>query len=1053
MKNDDKQPERAGSIAWMAGNSVAANLLMALCLVGGFLFLRNIKQEVFPDFQEDEVAVTVEYPGASPEEVEEGVVLPVEEAVEGLQGVDEIRSTAAENVGSVVVEAVRGTNIRKLKEDVQSEIDRITTFPDDAEEPEVRSSDRERGVLNLVLYGETDRKTLHRLGERVRTRMIQNPNITRVNLSGLPELEIGVEVSQETLRRYDLTPGMLSQRIRERAIDVPGGDLDTESSEVLVRMKERLDYGHQFARLSVINTPSGSQIPLERLATVDDGFEEMDSYMIYNGQPAVQLSVFRVGGQSPVQVQKAVSEELEGVTEELPSGIRTAIFDDRAESYRQRADLMMKNGALGLVLVLVLLSVFLEARLAFWVMMGIPISFLGTFLLLPTFGVSLNMLSMFAFIIALGIVVDDAIVVGENVYRYRQRGMPAMKAAVKGAQEVAMPVTFSILTNVVAFMPLYFIPGPTGQIFGIIPVVVGSAFFISLIECLFVLPAHLSHETGRRNRVSAQVHRWQQAFSDTFTRWVRERYGPFLDMVLRHRYFAFVTAFSVLTLVLAYAGSGRMGMGLFPETESDFAIARFSFPPGTPAKRTEEAGRKLVAAARGVIETTGHDELLEGVLLQVGGRSSEEMGEVGSGSNSGSVRVLLADADVRERTMNTQEFTRRWRDAAGELVGADYVKYEASGGGPGGGADVNVELRHPSIDVLRKVSSRVARQLREYPMVSEVDDGFQPGKPQFDLKMKSGGKALGLTAEGVGRQVRASFYGARAIRQLRGRNEVDVRVKLPARQRDSVHHLEELMVYTPGGMFVPLSDVAHMDLGRAYITIDRRNGQRTVQVTGDATPDSKAGNVLADLRQTILPELEEEHPELSYSFQGVRADIRESLGSLQMTFGVAMLMIYAMLAIPFRSYVQPFIVMLSIPFGVVGAVLGHLLMGYGMTVISLFGVVALAGVVVNDSLILITFANRARQDAGTDRLEAIREAAKQRFRPVLLTSLTTFGGLMPLIFETSRQARIMIPMAISLGYGILFALFITLALVPVLYLTVDDAKEWLARRRERNEHQ
>lgn len=1029
--NREQDIKPKGPIAWMAGNSVAANLIMALCLVGGFFAFRTIKQEVFPEFTRDIVTVSVVYPGASPDEVEEGVILPIEDAVQGLDGVEEVVSTARENIGTVQVEAVSGTDMQEFSDDIQSEIDHITTFPDDTEEPEVEVASHRHGVLNLVLYGQVDRKTLHRLAENTRDQFLQNPDITQVDIAGLPELEIKVEIPQNTLRRYNLTLGEIANRIRERAVDIPGGDIDTQSGEVLLRMKERRDYGSEFAALPVLTTAAGGSVYLGDIGRVEDGFEETDRYMTFNGKPAAMLQVYRVGKQTPIQVQKAVSTELEKLVAGLPPGIKTHVYHNMAEVYQDRAQLMLKNGAMGLVLVLCLLGLFLEARLAFWVMMGIPISFLGSFLLLPLLGITLNMLSMFAFIIALGIVVDDAIVVGENIYSYRQQGMPFTKAAVQGAREVAMPVTFSILTNIVAFLPIYFIPGTTGKIFGVIPVVVTCAFLISLVECLFVLPAHLGHVGRRRQgRIFTWLHGRQQNFSEGFNRWVHNRYGPILDFILRQRYLAFATAFAVLVLVLGYALSGRMGMGLFPQTESDFATAEIVFPYGTPAEKTEAAGTKVVAAARRLVKETGYTDLVEGIMLDVGR----------NGSHTATVRAMLADAPVREKTMSTRQFTQRWRKTVGDIVGVEYLQYRFTGGGPPRGADVNIELRHRDINVLKNASTGLASRLQDYAIVSDINDGFQPGKPQFDLKMKAEGKALGLTAQEVGRQLRDAFYGAEALTQLRGRNEVEVRVRLPEEERDSVYHLEDFMVRTPAKSFVPLEDVADAQLGRAYVTIDRRNGRRVVQVTADATPSSRANEVLNDLKEFGLPELQKAYPGLEYGFEGLHADISDSMQSLRLTFVLALMAIYALLAVPFRSYVQPLIVMLSIPFGIVGAVIGHLIMGYNMSVISMFGVVALAGVVVNDSLILVTFANRARESQGTNPHDAIQQAAIQRFRPILLTSLTTFGGLAPIIFETSFQARMMIPMAISLGFGILFALVITLAIVPTLYLTVEDLK-------------
>lgn len=1039
MKENLPNNIKHGTISWMAGNSVAANLIMIFCLVGGTMAMFSVKKEVFPEFTADSVTVSVAYPGASPEEVEKGVILPIEEAVQGVENVDEVISTAYENRGIVIVEAVSGADLTKLVDDVQSEIDNITTFPDEIEEPAVKATTRSREVLSVMLYGDIDPRVLQRIGENVKDHMIQNPDITKVELTGLPGLEIRISVSQENLRRYGLTLGDIANRIRQRSVDLPGGDIDTSGGEVLVRVTERRDYGEQFRRMPILTTPDGSEVLLGDLAEIHDGFEETDRYVLFEGKPTVEIEVYRIGNQTPIEVSDAVIREMKDMAAFFPEAVQYKIYRNRSDYYRQRSELMLKNGAMGLVLVLILMGVFLEIRLAFWVMMGIPISFLGSFLLLPFFDVSINMITMFAYIIALGIVVDDAIVVGENIYSYRQKGNAFLTAAVLGTREVAVPVTFSVLTNIAAFLPLMLVPGMTGKIFGIIPVVVTAAFVISLFECLYVLPAHLGHgrEQKKRSRsLYARIYRFQQSFSSGFIRMVRTRYGPFLDRVLLNKYLAVALAAGILVVVLAYVGSGRMGMTLFPDTDSDFSRAEVVFPYGTPVAKTRAAAEKLIDAARKVVAKTGRPELCEGKVISIGR----------GGSHVAHVYVLLADPEIRERIMNTKEFTNAWRSAVPEIPGIEYMKFSSSFGGPGGRGDaINVELRHRDINVLRSASLELAEELHQYPIVDEINDGFQPGKPQFDIRIKPSGEALGLTAAMVGRQIRDAFYGARAIRQLRGRNEVDIMVKLPESERSSEFYLEDFMVRAPSGTFIPLREAAVFRRGRSYLSIDRRNGRRVVQVTGDATPKSRAGEVLTDLRKTALPDLIRKYPGLGYSFEGRRAEINESMGSLKTSFAIAMIVIFAMLAIPLRSYAQPLIIMMSVPFGIVGAILGHLIMGYSMSVISMFGVVALSGVVVNDSLILITFANNARENLNMSPVEAIREAALQRFRPILLTSLTTFGGLAPLIFESSFQARIMIPMAISLGFGILFALFITLGIVPAFYLIVEECKNGFVR--------
>ena len=1026
FRNRDKR----GPVAWMAGHSVAANLAMLLCLVGGFISLRHIKQEVFPDITHDAVVISVAYPGASPEDVERGILLVVEEAVRGLDGVDEVNSQAQEGSGSVTVSLLLDADPQKLSQDIKNEIDRINSFPEDIEKPQVSIQAHKREVLSLMVYGDVQETVLHELGEDIRDQLLNDPNITQVDLTGLPPLEISIEISQKNLRKYGLTLAEIATRIRGASVDLAGGGIKTSGGEILLRMKERRDYGRQFAELPIITTADGSQVKLRDIARIDDSFSETDRYSQYNGAPSIELEIFRVGDQTPIHVANAVRALLPQITSSLPPGVTAKIERDRSEIYKQRVELLLKNGSMGLVLVLILLGLFLEIRLAFWVMMGIPISFMGSFLVLPFLGVTINMMSLFAYIIALGIVVDDAIVVGENIYYLRQQGLSFLAAAIKGAREVAMPVTFSIMTNIATFLPLYFIPGTMGKIFQMIPIVVCTVFVVSLFESIFVLPAHLAH-FGKQKPVGflAVINRKQQAFSEKFIHWVKTVYGPFLEFVLKYRYVTVSASISVLVIMLAYAMSGRMGFELFPKIESDYSEATIVLPYGSPVEKTEAVMQRLLAGAKKVISDINRDKLVESISADVGR----------GGGHNGRMRVTLAAPDIRDKIMSTEEFTRRWREAVGEIPGVDYMKFASDSGGPGGrGRPVTVELSHRIIATLENASEDLAAILETYPLVKDVDDGFQPGKQQLDFSMKPEGKSMGLTASTVARQIRSAFYGSEALRQQRGRNEVKVIVRLPEAERSYEQTINTLMIRTPAGTYVPLNEIAEIKRGHSFTVINRRNGRRVIQVSADVAPRSKAGEVLADLKASILPQLIAKYPGLSYSFEGHQADMRESLGSLKVTFTLALLAIYAMLAIPFRSYSQPLIVMVSIPFGIVGAFLGHLIMGYNLCLPSVFGIVALSGVVVNDSLVMIDFANRRRREDGLTIHHAIVSASIQRFRPVMLTTLTTFGGLAPMIFESSRQARFLIPMALSLGFGILFATFITLIIVPSLYLAIED---------------
>ena len=1015
----------------MAGRSVTANLLMLVLLVGGFIMGQNISKDVFPDFELDLVSISLIYPGASPEEVERGAILAVEEAVQDIEGIEEITATATEGSGTVRIEIIEGEDVSEIAQEVKNAVDRISSFPEDMEDPRVTVPSRKRYVVSLALYGDQTEHVLREMAELVRDRLLMDPGISQVELSGVRDYEISIEISQSALRTYGLTLDGIASIVRRASVDVPGGAIQTEGGDVLVRVRERRDLGKEFGDIAVISAADGTELLLEDIAVIRDDFEESDRFATFNGQPSVMIEVYRIGEQTPVSVSDAVHRQMEEINTILPEGLTLVARNDRSEIYRQRLNLMLRNGYLGLGLVFILLAVFLETRLAFWVSLGIPISFLGSFLILPLIGVTFNMVSMFAFIVTLGIVVDDAIVVGENVYFHRQQGLPWYEAAVTGARDIATPVIFSILTNMVTFMPLLFVPGFMGKVFREIPLVVVTVFFISLIESLFILPAHLAHkkdasETG----FFPKLHEWQQRFSVYFTRLIRTRYGPFLSLVLRWRYISFSVGAMVLMLAFGYVKSGRLGFELFPKIESDYAAVTANLPFGTAVERTKKVQQVLVEAGKAVAERNGGDRLVEGVYASVDGSQTQ-------------VRIYLTPPKIRP--ISTAKMTQLWREEVGELAGLEFIKFESDAGGPGRGAAISVELSHRDIKVLENASAELAEAMEYFPNVIDIDDGFAPGKQQIDFKIRPEAQSLDLHAADVARQVRQSYYGAQAIRQQRGRNEVKVMVRLPKEERISEFHLEEMILRTPDGGEVPLLEAVDLERGRADTSIERRDGRRVVTVSADVRPRSQAAQVTEALNAEIFPKLASHYPGLSFSYQGRQADRTESIQSLLRGLLIALVIIFAMLAIPLNSYVQPLIIMVAIPFGLVGAVIGHIIMGYSLSVLSLFGIVALSGVVVNDSLVLIDMANRYRKE-NLLASDAIHKAALQRFRPIMLTTLTTFGGLAPMIFEQSRQARFLIPMAISLGYGIVFATVITLVIVPSVYLIVDDIRRLFAAR-------
>ena len=1041
----DFMKKAKGPIAWMVRNPVAANLLMCLCLVGGYATFTQVQQEVFPDMAAEVVNISVSYPGGTPEEMEQSVCLSVEEAVRSLDGVDEVTSVAKEGSASVAAELLEGVDAIKVYQDIQSEIDRITTFPDGAEEPVVSLASRRRETMGLVMHGGDTDVEMRNLAELVRTRLLQSPFITQVDLTGTRDLEISIEVSQDELRKHGLTHQSLANIVKTQSREISGGGIKTDSGETLLRMQERRDFGPEFAQAAVLASDDGTAVKLGDISTVVDGFEDSDRYATYNGKKSIMLDIYRVGDQTPSDISGAVFDLLPQIREQLPDGIGIDVLNDRTDIFFQRANLLMRNGAMGLILVFIVLGLFLEIRLAFWVMMGIPISFLGSILFMPATGLSINMITMFAFILSLGIVVDDAIVVGENVYHNLQEGMDGGQAAVRGARQVSSPVTFSILTNIVAFIPLMLLPGMMGRVMGMLPIVVIGVFLISWVESVYILPAHLSHVSMRVPKgVFGTLHRFQQRFSKRFVHWVRTVYGPFLDVCLSHRYIVVAASLCLLMIVGGYWASGRLGFSMFTTVESDYAKASASLPFGAPVAQTDLVATRLVEGAQAVLEETGHPELVEGIFADIGK----------GGSHATQVKVFLADPEIRDEIMGTEAFVAAWRKKVGEIPGVRFIRYASDEGGPGSGPALTIELRHESVEVLEKASQELALELGNYPLVQDIDDGVETGKTQFDFTMKPEAISLGLTAADVGMQVRAAFEGTEVLRQQRGRNEVKVRVRLPLEERTRMHNFENFILRTPDGGEVMLADAVNIEVGTSYTTINRRDGMRTLTLKADVRPKSQAGSVMAKLDAEYFDELLQQYPGLDYSYEGHTAEDRESFGSMAVTIPLVMLAIYALLAIPFKSYSQPLIVMISIPFGVIGAVLGHLLLGYNMTMMGIIGMLALSGVVVNDALVMISFANEKRAENATPH-DAVVAAGVQRFRPILLTTLTTFGGLAPMILETSRQAKFLIPMAISLGFGILFATFIALLLIPCLYMVNDDFRRWTQnlKRKVENLHE
>jgi multidrug efflux pump subunit AcrB len=894
-----------------------------------------------------------------------------------------------------------------------------------------------------MIYGNAPERSLREQAESVRDELLDMPEITQVELKGVRPYEISIEVKEENLRKYGLTLGQIADRVRQASVDLPGGTVKSRGGQILIRTKEKRYIGTEYAHITILENSDGTEVKLSDISQVKDTFRETDEVFKFDGLPAAMVAVYRVGKQKPLEVSSVVRQYVENKRLTLPDSVKIAIWNDFTDYLKSRRNLLMKNAFLGLILVFLVLGLFLRIRLALWVMLGIPISFLGAMLVMPSLDVSINMLSLFAFILGLGIVVDDAIVVGENVYSHRRMGKPYMDAAIEGTIEVARPVIFSVLTTVAAFLPLVFVSGTMGKFIRTIPFVVIPILIVSLIESLAILPSHLSMKStvGSTNGVVESITRVRTGFGKWLENFIAGPYNRFLSLCLRNRYTALAVSLAVILITVGIIGSGIVKFTFMPEVEGDLITASIKMPVGTPVEQTASAQDYVVQKAQETV--TGYDKDLpegESVLKHIYSIAGGTIlyGHSGEGTSAGShlseVAILLTESE--KRRISSDKIAGMWRKAVQDVPGVDSVSIVSSL--VRFGADIDIQLAHEDFNVLEKARDRLRIELAQYPGVSDIADNYTKGKRELKLKITPEARTLGITEEDLGRQIRSAFYGAEALRIQRGRNEVKVMVRYPEEDRKSLGNLESLRIRTMDGREIPFSRAAYVDESRGFSEINRTDRKRVTNIT--ARVDSKVANakeILLDLEKSILGELTSDYAGLTYDLEGEEKERKESMGSMGKGYAMAMLLIYTLLAIPFRSYLQPLIIMFSIPFGIVGAVTGHLVMGFNLSILSLFGIVALTGVVVNDSLLLIDFINQKRRE-GADLVQAVIESGMRRFRPIVLTSLTTSLGLTPMILEKSLQAQFLIPMAISLGFGILFATLITLLLVPSLYLILED---------------
>ncbi|MEO0575915.1 MAG: efflux RND transporter permease subunit [Pseudomonadota bacterium] len=1028
-------------IAWFARNSVAANLLMMVILAGGLVAInKGVTFEVYPPSDPEVVTVTVPLRGATPQDVELGIAVRIEEALQDLEGIEQLTSRSVEGSTSIAAEIDSAYDPRDLLGDIKSRVDAINGLPAEAERPVIALQTRSFSVIDVVISADVDEDELRHVAEQVRDDLLRIDGITQVALDSVRRYEIAVEASQDRLRDAGVSLAELASAIRGSSVDLSAGNVRTAGGDVLIRSQGQAYRQTDFERIVVKTNPDGTIIRVSDVAMVDDGFEEDAVRVRFNGTAAAFLNVSRVGRQSALDVAALVRDYVDTKQPELPAGIAISFWDDDSVVLKNRLGILISSAIQGGLLVILLLTLFLRPAIAFWVFIGIPISFFGAFIVMAAFDISMNVMSLFGFILVLGLVVDDAIVTGENVYTHLRRGTDGLQAAIEGTKEVAGPVTFGILTTMVAFTPLLFVEGRRGDFFSVLPQIVIPVFIFSLIESKLILPAHLKHIQIRGVRKSGSAfQRWQKAFADGFEDVIIRFYKPTLEKVLEYRYATVAAFLGVLLVMVTLVTSGHTRFIFFPNLPSETIRAEITMPNGTPFAITDKHMQRIQTVAEQLRDkyNAQYDEPVVLNMLTSTGTSGRTIG-----SNVGRIQIELSPAEERVGKITGAQFTNEWRKLVGPIPGAETVNFRDTR--RGSRPPIDIQLNGQSLGQLSQVGEEVKAHLASYDGVFDITDTLSDGKEELRIELTPQGYVLGLTRADVVGQVSEAFRGFEAQRIQRGRDDIRVLVRLSKGERTTIDTLNELLIQTPDGARVPLANVASLAPGKGPSQITRIDGYRTLNVNAEVDKGSVNMTIIQSGTVAFLDSILPRSPGIGYTLEGEAREQRETFGSLRIGVIIVLFVIFCLLALPLRSYVQPLLVMSVIPFGVIGAVIGHWLLGYTVSILSVFGLIALVGIVVNDSLVLVDYINQRHRN-GVPLADAVREAGVARCRPVMLTSLTTFLGLLPLLSIKSTTAQFLIPMAISVGYGILFATVITLLLVPVNILIAEDIRGALQR--------
>jgi len=1046
--NQPGATDQKGVIAWFAGNHVAANLLMLFIVVAGLFSAQSIRKETQPEFQLNWIQVQVPYLGAAPEEVEEGVVIKIEEAVQDIDGIKKIRSQASEGFGQVTIEVELDADLDEVLNEVKTRVDAISTFPALTEKPVIFKQEMENPVTMIAINGDLDAFARKAIAQEVRDELMQLPAVNKVRYMGDRPYEISIEVSEQTLRKYGLTMSEISQAVKNSSVDMPGGTIKTDGGDILLRTKGQVYTGSDFGQLVLRTFPDGTRLTLKDIATIRDGFVESDGWGRFNGRPTATLQVVSGGDQNELETAAAVKEYIAEKSKTLPEGVRMDTWIELSKYLEGRLAMMYDNMFWGAVMVFIVLSLFLRMKVAFWVIVGLPVCFLGALWLMPLWPVTINAISLFGFIIVLGIVVDDAIIIGESIYTRIRADGHTIENVIDGAHRVAIPATFGVLTTIAAFAPLMFVGGMAGSFFEAMGFVIILCLFFSLVESKLVLPAHLvqariaeideddlfhpQRVIPTREKPGRMFLKVQRHVQHALHALINNYYKPLLERAVDNRGVTVSIFVAVLILTIGVMQSGIARVVVFPEMVSDFIQVQMEMQAGTAPAVRNKAAERIERALLDINDqyVREHPDSLP-VIKNLGVFTQGELGAV----------MFVEIPMDTHRPYEMSELTDMWREAVGEIPGMKELKFQDAGH-IGGGPPLSFRLSGANYEALENAAEELAEELAAYEGVFDIVNSARAGGDEIKLTIKPEAEALGLTMASLGRQVRQAFYGEEAQRIQRGKDELRVMVRYPIEERKSVADLENMRIRTPGGDEVPFRSVADIEFGKGYSRISRLDRERTVTVSADIDPQLvEPQEIISSIRTEFIPRLVAKHPGVKYGLEGASEEEQEFLYKLAVAFIAALFLIYALIAIPLKSYGQPLIIMSVIPFGLIGAVVGHIIMGMSISMFSMFGLIALAGVVVNDSLIMIDFVNKARA-RGVPPRQAVVESGTARFRAIILTSVTTAAGLMPILFETSSQAQFVIPTAVSISFGIVFATIITLFLIPSLYLLQLD---WLDR--------